>query len=96
MADREWHDWGGFPADFDKLVEIDDVTLPDGAPATSAPYPVEAGTLVMVRYRFGEERGPFRVGVIEANFDLDASWAFWDNDGWPNDIVAWRLADAED
>lgn len=52
--------------------------------------PVEEGTLVDVRYRDGRE-----LIALPANYTatsaIDASHAFWRNDGAINDIIAYRL-----
>lgn len=52
--------------------------------------PVPTGTQVFVRYRDGQEKGPL-ASNLESGEWRDASADYWENDGYRNDIVAYRL-----
>lgn len=54
--------------------------------------PVPAGTPVMIRLRDGTEHGPFPALLMDASQQgIDASGAFWRNDGYMVDIIAYRI-----
>jgi hypothetical protein len=53
--------------------------------------PVPDGTLVHVRYRDGEESVILRANIHDDENERDAGYAFWRNDGYSNDIVAYRI-----
>lgn len=57
--------------------------------------PVEDGVLVDVRYRDGEEEFSAPAQVVRNNTRRDAAHAFWQNDHYFNDIVAYRLSEGE-
>ena len=53
--------------------------------------PVPKGTPVMIRLRNGEEHGPFPALHPNAGFYVNAAGAFWRNDGYMVDIIAYRI-----
>lgn len=52
--------------------------------------PVEVGAMVDVRYRDGVER--MNIPALKLNPGRDATIAFWRNNGYKNDIIAYRLS----
>src|SRR5574341_753846 len=72
---------------------IGDSHIPDEEewiPHLGGDCPVSKGTLITVRYRDGIEK-TCRALIAYGDFSRDASSAFWSNDGYPNDIVAYKL-----
>lgn len=53
--------------------------------------PVPKGTPVMIRLRDGSEHGPFPALHPNAGFYVNAAAAFWRNDGYTVDIIAYRI-----
>ena len=53
--------------------------------------PVPKGTPVMIRLRDGNEYGPFPALHPNAGFYVNAAGAFWRNDGYMVDIIAYRI-----
>lgn len=53
--------------------------------------PVPKGTPVMIRLRDGKEYGPFPALHLNTELDVDAAGAFWRNDGYMVDIIAYRI-----
>lgn len=57
--------------------------------------PVAAGTLVDVQYRNGSVMHAMPANEMVAGSSEDASKDFWRHDGFVNDIIAYRIIDAQ-
>lgn len=55
--------------------------------------PVQEGTMVDIRYRDGVEK--MNIPALKLNPGRDATISFWRNDGYKNDIIAYRLNQTE-